>query len=51
MKIDREEAGKILDAADTVCVNCIEDTFNNPNICESCPVRKICTSLEYDEAE
>lgn len=49
MKVDREEAGKILDAVDTVCINCVEDTLNNHNICENCPVRKMCNSIEYDE--
>ena len=29
-----------LDAIDTVCMNCIEDTLNNEEICETCPVRK-----------
>ena len=51
MKIDREDAGKILDAVDTVCLNCVEDTLNNPNVCEGCPVRKMCDSLEYDDAD
>lgn len=51
MKVDRKMREKILDAVDTVCMNCVEDTLNNPNTCESCPVRKMCTSLEYDEAE
>lgn len=37
---------QILDAADIICVNCIEDTLNNEGICEKCPVRKLCNSLE-----
>lgn len=51
MKIDREKVEKILDAVCTVCMNCVEDTLNNSNICESCPVRKLWGSLEYDEVE
>ena len=49
MKLDRYDAGKILDAVDTVCLNCVEDTLDHPEVCESCPVRKMCNSIEYDE--
>lgn len=28
-----------LDAVNTVCMNCVEDTLNNEGICENCPVR------------
>lgn len=45
MKVDREEAGKILDAVDTICINCVEDTLNDNSVCENCPVRKLCNSL------
>ncbi len=48
MKIDREEAGKILEAVDVVCMNCREDTLNN-NVCDNCPVRKMCNELEWEE--
>ena len=51
MKVDREESGKILDAIDTVCINCVEDTLNNQDKCKDCPVRKLSESLEWDEAE
>lgn len=48
MKIDREEAEKILEAVDVVCMNCIEDTLNK-NVCDNCPVRKMCNELEWKE--
>lgn len=48
MKIGREEAGRILYEADVICMNCVEDTLNN-DICDSCPVRKICDELEWEE--
>ena len=28
------------DAADVVCMNCVEDTLNDNSCCEKCPVRK-----------
>lgn len=28
------------DAADIVCMNCVEDTLNDNSCCEKCPVRK-----------
>lgn len=31
---------KILDAINLVCLNCVEDTRMNKNICTNCPVRK-----------
>lgn len=31
---------KILDAINLVCLNCVEDTRMNKNICINCPVRK-----------
>lgn len=46
MKIDREEVGKILEAVDVLCMNCIEDTLHN-NVCDNCPVRKMCNELEW----
>ena len=38
---DYEAAQKeILDAINLVCLNCVEDTRMNKNICTNCPVRK-----------
>lgn len=51
MKVDREEAGKILDAVDIICINCVEDTLNNQGKCDNCPVRKLSESLEWNESE
>lgn len=31
---------KILDAINLVCLNCVEDTLSDENICSNCPVRK-----------
>ena len=39
---------EILNATNIVCLNCVEDTLNNEDICDSCPVRKLCESLECD---
>lgn len=49
MKVNREYADEILNAADVICLNCVEDTLNNEYICNNCPVRKLCLSLEYEE--
>lgn len=39
---------KILDAIDTVCLNCVEttkdDSIENDEICEKCPVRQLAIS-------
>ena len=51
MKVNREEANKILDATDVVCINCVENTLDNEDICDNCPVRKLCLSLEYEEGK
>lgn len=51
MKVNREEAGIIFDAVDIVCMNCVEDTLNDHNICDACPVRKLCNSLEFTDAD
>lgn len=37
---------KFLEAVDTVCLNCVEDTINNPGVCENCAVRKTCDALK-----
>lgn len=50
MKIEREEAGKLLDAVDTVCMYCVMDTLNT-SVCDNCPVRIMCESLNWDEAD
>ena len=47
----RDRADQILDAVDVVCINCVEDTLNNDGICEKCPVRKLCNSLDEKEDE
>ena len=31
---------EILDAVDVICLNCVEDTLSDENICSNCPVRK-----------
>lgn len=46
MKIKEYE--KLLDAVDLVCMNCVMDTLNT-SVCDNCPVRIMCESLEYDE--
>lgn len=38
---------KIIDAADTVCMNCPEDTLTDNSVCEACPVRKLVDSHNY----
>lgn len=38
---DFKEIDKILEAADLICINCVEDTLNK-DICDNCPVRKLC---------
>lgn len=38
---DRE----ILDAVDTVCLNCVEDTLEDNACCDTCPVRKLADSI------
>lgn len=35
---------KIIDAADTVCMNCPEDTLTDNSACKACPVRKLVNS-------
>lgn len=49
MKVSKEEEKEILNAIDVVCINCVEDTLNNENICENCPVRKLSESMECIE--
>lgn len=50
-KMTIEEKVELLEAANKVCSNCVEDVFHDPgvcedcSICESCPVRKMCLSL------
>lgn len=38
----KTEYEKFLEAVDIVCMNCIVDTLNNPDVCDSCPVRHTC---------
>lgn len=42
---------KFLEAVDIVCMDCVEDTLNNPDVCETCPVRKTCDYLKSSEAK
>lgn len=42
----KTEYEKFLEAVDIVCMNCIVDTLNNPDVCDSCPVRKTCKMVE-----
>lgn len=37
--------GEICGAVDVICLNCVEDLLQHPEICENCPVRKM-----YDSA-
>lgn len=32
---------KVFEAADVICLNCIENTLEDNSICEHCPVRKL----------
>jgi hypothetical protein len=38
----------IISAIDIVCLNCVEDTLNNENVCDNCPVRKLSNKLERE---
>ena len=46
-KVDgvNEADRKILDAVDTVCLNCVEDTLEDNTCCDTCPVRKLADSI------
>lgn len=44
-KMTVKEKAEILEAADMVCLNCVEDASHDPSVCESCSVRKMCRSL------
>lgn len=44
--MNNAEYERFLEAVDEVCMNCIEDTIENPDICENCPVRKTCDFLK-----
>lgn len=44
--MNKEKEDKILDAVDIVCLNCVENTLEDNSVCEKCPVRKLCNSLE-----
>lgn len=50
MKIEREESRKLLDSVDTVCMYCVMDTLNT-SVCDNCPVRIMCESLDLEETE
>ena len=51
MKVDREEAAKIFDAIDTICMTCDEDMSYSPCTCHNanCFIRKLYNSLEFPE--
>lgn len=38
--MSKEEYTKYLEAVDFVCLHCAENTIDNENVCEGCPVRK-----------
>lgn len=40
---------KLLDAIDTVCLNCIEDTLEDNSCCDKCPVRKLYDCISSKE--
>lgn len=44
--VSKEELNKIIEAADVICLRCVEDTLNHPEVCDSCPVRKLCDAIE-----
>ena len=44
--VDREDMDKELQKAiDIVCLNCTQDTLNNSDVCNNCPVRKTTDDL------
>ena len=50
VKISKEEIQELIDATNTVCMYCVEDTLTQEEVCEDCPVRKLCMkALKYDE--
>ena len=46
----KEEIQELLDATNIVCLNCVENTLTQEEICEKCPVRKL-VSKALDEEE
>ena len=38
--MDKQEMNKYVEAVDFVCLRCTEDTLNDDDICNKCPVRK-----------
>ena len=45
----KDEYKKFLEAVDLVCINCAEDTLDNPDVCDSCPVRKTYKMVEREQ--
>lgn len=39
------DATDLVATIDKVCLNCIEDTLQHPEVCTKCPVRKLCDTL------
>jgi hypothetical protein len=37
---------EIIKAIDVVCINCVEDTLEDENKCDNCPVRKLAMRIE-----
>jgi hypothetical protein len=37
---------EIIKAIDVVCINCVEDTLEDENKCDNCPVRKLAMKIE-----
>ena len=46
--MNKDEYEKFLEAVDVVCINCAEDTLDNPDVCDSCPVRNTCDIKIYN---
>lgn len=38
--MDQQEFLRYKEAADRVCIECVENTLEHPEVCDSCPVRK-----------
>lgn len=43
--MNKEEYSQYLGAVDFVCLRCTENTMDNENVCEECPVRKSVTII------
>lgn len=41
----KNDTDEVLKATDAICLNCVEDTLNNEDICDTCAVRKLCEQI------